>query len=155
MKYMSVGSISAKEKDKWRIFENMEGATGCRLPEYVCDVDKVIVGAWKNRSEFALGHRSHGGFKLWLCRRMLLRRQFSTRVIFSGIQPTGVPHVRRLRSLHLPHIDARCAARQLLGCFVQLGQIAKQCPGGRRTLFFRCWLARIDAAAEPPRTRCV
>jgi len=76
--------------------------------------------------------------------RNVLTKSESSRVVFSGIQPTGIPHVRRPFRICRNYVHSMLttvSARKLLWRPCQLGQATVYCRARRQTLFFRCWLA--------------
>ena len=76
----------------------------------------------------------------------------SPRIVFSGIQPTGIPHVWRPFSICRNYAHAMLttvSARKLLWGACELGQATIYCRPGRQTLFLRRWLARPHTAPGP------
>ena len=70
------------------------------------------------------------------------------RVVFSGIQPTGIPHVRSMLALPRHKINARIARESARGPF-ELGEAsARRCAGGPAHLLDR-GMARAHAPARP------
>lgn len=76
----------------------------------------------------------------------------SPRIIFSGIQPTGIPHVWlfHANSGLSFRILNYLSARKLPGCPLQLGQVAKHCLIARRSLVLH---RRLACSHAPPRSR--
>ena len=74
----------------------------------------------------------------------------SPRVVFSGIQPTGIPHVRRpcLTRRDCAHATlTMISARELLWRAFELGQVTIYRRARGQALFLRCWLACPHTAA--------
>lgn len=69
------------------------------------------------------------------------------RVVVSGIQPTGVPHVR-LDSAQPTMLTISFSAGQLFGRIVQLGQAAAECTFRRYPALHGRWLACHDPPSE-------
>jgi hypothetical protein len=75
----------------------------------------------------------------------------SPRVVFSGIQPTGIPHVRRpclfIRRDYAHPTLTTVSARKLLWRACELGQVTIYRRARRQALFLRCRLACPHTAA--------
>jgi hypothetical protein len=76
----------------------------------------------------------------------------SPRIVFSGIQPTGIPHVRRPFLICRDYAYATlttASARELLWRACELGQATVFRRARRQTIFLRCRLARPHTAPGP------
>src|SRR6267142_757700 len=74
----------------------------------------------------------------------------SPRVVFSGIQPTGIPHVRRPCLIRRDYAHATLttvSARKLFWRACELGQVTIYRRARRQALFLRCRLACPHTAA--------
>src|SRR5216684_833017 len=103
---------------------------------------------WENKGREGSGWAA---YKLGLfSSRNVSTKSESPRIIFSGIQPTGIPHVRVL-SLLLSFVAMLTppSARQLLWGACELGQITVYCCAGRQALFLRRRLACPHATPGP------
>lgn len=72
----------------------------------------------------------------------------SPRVIFSGIQPTGIPHVILLSYKSRSSKLTTIIARQLLRSLIKLGQITSNCSSRGRTAIYYSGMARFDPSAR-------
>jgi hypothetical protein len=71
-------------------------------------------------------------------KRHLSTESDSPRIIFSGIQPTGIPHVRPHCIGHIRPTLTMVSARKLLWRACKLGQVTRcRCPGRQAILLHR------------------